>query len=132
MVGVSANQHPDPGQVQGANLYRQSCGTCHLALPPEVMPSEAWRQLLQDNSHFGQKISLPEGPILQLIWGFMRQNSRPLIEKEETPYRLQESRYFKALHPQVTFATPPRVTSCIDCHPKANLGDFVSLTPKWL
>jgi len=126
-------QTPDPeAQAQlGVDFYWQACATCHVALPPAVLPTQTWQRLLRDPNHYGQMIQPPTGPILQLIWTVMREGSRPLSEKETIPFRLSESRFFRALHPQVEFRDPIRVTSCIDCHPKANIGDFVSLTPEW-
>jgi hypothetical protein len=116
----------------GAQLYVENCGTCHIALPPEVMPTQTWQVLLQDPNHYGAQLqNLPQGVLLEAVWEFMRDFSRAKASTELTPYRLSQSRYFRALHPGVEFPTGIRPTGCIDCHPKANVGDFISLTPKW-
>jgi len=39
----------------GAQIYLRRCGTCHLALPPETMPAEAWQVLIQDTTHCEQQ-----------------------------------------------------------------------------
>ncbi|MEM8717139.1 MAG: hypothetical protein AAGE92_15435, partial [Cyanobacteria bacterium P01_G01_bin.4] len=119
------------GYQFGAEVYVESCGSCHTALPPEVMPRETWRVLLQSEEHYGVNIDAPQGPFLQAAWGFMQDFSRARNQFEEVPYRLDDSRYFRALHPQVEFAETIRPTGCIDCHPRANLGNFVSLSDEW-
>ncbi len=130
-ANAGSNSNPlSPAQLQ-QQAYVESCGECHLALPAEVMPSETWRSLLQDPDHYGQQITLPVGTTLQLSWEYLRSGSRPLIETELVPFRLAESRYFQALHPQVEFPNPIRASSCIDCHPGANQGNFVNLTLNW-
>ncbi|NET54330.1 MAG: hypothetical protein F6K09_38750, partial [Merismopedia sp. SIO2A8] len=41
----------------GQQLYLENCSSCHIALPPEVMPTETWRQLLLDlNQHYGKRL----------------------------------------------------------------------------
>lgn len=123
---VSAQESLTQEQLQQA-AYARHCGTCHLALPAEVMPSQTWERLLADPDHYGQRIQPPLGVDLQLAWSYLRPNSRPVQQGELVPFRLPDSRFFQALHPDVTFPYPPRVTTCIDCHPQAELGDFFSL-----
>jgi hypothetical protein len=47
---------------------------------------------------------------------------------ERVPYRISESRYFKALHPKVKLATKPTLTTCITCHPSAQAFNFRKLS----
>jgi cytochrome c553 len=128
--GVAAQETTLTPEQVATNAYVQSCGTCHIALPAEVLPSESWRRLIQDPNHYGQQIELPPETVVQLMWSYLKDHARPLLERESIPYRLADSRYFKALHPQVSFPQPVRVTSCIDCHAKVELGDFITLTPE--
>lgn len=131
--GATAQEPDQETQARlGVDLYWQFCATCHVALPPAVLPVQTWQRLLVDPNHYGQQIQTPSGPVLQLIWNVMREGSRPLNQNERIPFRLAESRFFRALHPQVEFRDPVRVTGCIDCHPRAGVGDFVSLQPEWL
>ncbi len=127
---TQAQQGLTQAQLEQAQ-YVRNCGTCHVALPAQVLPTETWRRLLQDPNHYGQQIQPLTGVALQLAWGYLRPNSRPLRQGEPVPYRLAESRYFRALHPQVDFPNPVRVSGCVDCHPKVDAGDFASLSPEW-
>ncbi|MGQ4648950.1 diheme cytochrome C [Lyngbya aestuarii] len=124
---------PVPARYQlGKELYLENCGTCHAALPPEVMPSDTWRQLLLNlNEHYGSRVEPIIAPSVLLIWNYVRDFSRPLGEEESTPYHLTQSRYFQALHPQVEFAETVRPASCVSCHPGAAQYDYRTLAPEW-
>lgn len=116
----------------GQELYLKNCGSCHIALPPQVMPSETWRRLLLDlDQHYGKKLDSIFSPSLLMMWNYLRDFSRPLKEEEATPYRVRESRYFQALHPQVDFPEPARLNTCVTCHLGASKYDYRSLTPEW-
>ena len=127
---VSAQEGLSQRQLEQA-AYVRACGSCHVALPAEVLPRDTWRRLVQDPNHYGQQIEPLTGAALQLAWGYLGADSRLLNDFESVPYRLRESRYFTAQHPDVTLPDPVRVTSCIDCHPRVNLGDFATLSPEW-
>lgn len=121
---------PERHQV-GHELYLKYCGSCHVALPPAVMPSETWRQMLLSPEHFGLQITRPNAIEQRLIWNYMSAFSRPLLTEERTPYRLDQSRYLKALHPDVELPSRLRPNSCAACHPGASQNDFRSLSPEW-
>lgn len=122
---------PAPYQL-GQELYLENCASCHVALPPEVMPTETWRRLLlEPEQHYGQKLEPMTGPSLQIIWGYLQTFSRPQTTKEQTPYRVSESRFFKALHPKVKFPQPVKLGSCVSCHPGAAQYNYRSITPEW-
>ncbi|WP_041918530.1 diheme cytochrome C [Gloeocapsa sp. PCC 7428] len=121
-----------PSRYQlGQELYLENCATCHIALPPAVMPTQTWQRLLQDPQHYG--VTLPQlvDPPRLLIWNYLRNFSRPLLKEETIPYRLGESRYLKALHPNVKLPRPVNVGSCVSCHPSATEYNFRRLSPEW-
>jgi hypothetical protein len=121
-----------PSRYQlGQELYLENCATCHVGLPPAVMPSQTWVQLLPDSQHYGAEIPPINGPTLQIIWRYVSTYSRPTDKDEQIPYRLSQSRYFKALHPKVQFSQPVTIRNCGTCHPGASQFDFRSLTPEW-
>ncbi len=117
--------------LSGQKLYLENCATCHLGLPPAVLPSQTWQQLLQDSQHYGVNITPLGTPEVQIAWQYLRYFSRPLEEEERTPYRIYQSRYFKVLHPRVKFAQRVNLSSCISCHPGAGKYDFRSLSAEW-
>ena len=120
-----------PRYQTGQTLYLENCATCHIALPPQVFPSETWRRLLQDPQHYGRRLEPLVDPPRVLIWGYLRRFSRPRKEGEAVPYRMDRSRFFKALHPNVKLPRPTRPNTCIGCHPGATEYNFRSLIPDW-
>ena len=115
----------------GQKLYLENCATCHIGIPPAVMPSQTWQQLIQDAQHYGATIQPLRSPEIQILWQYLREYSRPLAQGESTPYRIRQSQIFKALHPRVTFTEKVTLTSCNSCHPGAEAYDFRSLTAEW-
>ncbi|MDX2245083.1 MAG: diheme cytochrome C [Leptolyngbyaceae cyanobacterium bins.302] len=121
-----------PPRLQfGQKLYLDNCATCHIGIPPAVMPTQTWQQLIQDPEHYGVAIQPLRSPEIQVLWQYLREYSRPLAQGESTPYRIQQSRLFKALHPRVKFTEPANLNGCISCHPGAGAYDFRRLTAEW-
>ncbi len=121
-----------PAQYQlGQELYLENCSSCHIALPPAIFPSQTWKNLLEDPQHYGAQIN-PLGKIQHLLVSkYLYTFSRVQLEEETTPYRLKDSRYFRALHPGVKLPKPINMGSCVSCHLQADKYDFRSLTPEW-
>jgi hypothetical protein len=108
---------PVPEEYQlGQQVYVQNCGSCHVALPPQVLPTQTWEELLLSSQHYGQQIELPSIFERRIMWDYLQVFSRPYEEEEQPDYRLARSRFFQALHPNVEFEQPIRVGSCMSCH----------------
>lgn len=123
---------PIPSKYQlGYELYLENCATCHIGVPPAVLPTETWRQLLQDSQHYGVQINPLVDPGRLLVWDYLRTFSRPLMAEESVPYRMGQSRYFKALHPRVDLSPTVKLSSCATCHPAAAQFNYRSLSPEW-
>ena len=123
---------PVPAAYQlGQQIYLEHCATCHVGLPPAVMPSQTWADLLPDSQHYGVTLQPLVQPTLGVAWKYASIYSRPVLQNERTPYRLAQSRYFKALHPKVEFTEPIGVGSCVTCHPAAAQFNYRSLTANW-
>jgi hypothetical protein len=121
---------PDRYQL-GQQLYLENCATCHIGLPPQVLPTETWRRLLQDSQHYGQTLKLLVDPPRLLVWNYLQTFSRPQGKEEELAYRVASSRYFKALHPKVKMSQPANISSCVTCHPGVSQYNFRKLTAEW-
>lgn len=127
-----ATVDPVPERYQlGQELYLENCAQCHIAVPPAVLPTQTWQKVLQDPQHYGVQVTPLVDPQRLLVWNYLRTFSRPLAKDEETPYRVNESRYFKALHPKVKLPRPADISGCISCHPNVADYNFRSLTPEW-
>lgn len=139
-VGLARASDPTIGTVDpvaeryqfSQELYFENCATCHIAVPPAVLPDAAWRQLLLNpDRHYGVQLQPLVDPPRILIWSYLRDFSRPLMQGEQIPYGIDQSRYFKALHPRVEFTEPIRIGNCITCHPGAPEFNFRRLTAEW-
>ena len=115
----------------GQELYLENCASCHIAIPPAVLPTQTWKEILQDSQHYGAQLQPLIDPPRLLVWKYLQTFSRPQTKEEQTPYRLDDSRYFKALHPRVKLPRPVEISSCVSCHPGANDYNFRRLTPEW-
>lgn len=123
---------PVPAKFQlGQEVYLENCASCHVGLPPAVLPSQTWRSLIQDVQHYGAIIPTIQEPLRQIAWNYLSTYSRPLNKGEEVPFRVGRSRFFKALHPKVNFAEPVTLNSCATCHPASAQFDYRSLSPEW-
>jgi Dihaem cytochrome c len=115
----------------GQATYLENCASCHVGLPPAIMPSQTWRSLIQEAQHYGAVIPTIQEPLRQVAWNYLSTYSRPINKDEEVPFRIAKSRFFKALHPKVTFAQPVTLNSCATCHPASAQFNFRSLSPEW-
>lgn len=116
----------------GADLYQESCASCHIGVPPQTLPVQTWQLILDDPEHYGVWIPPLVDPSRLLVWQYIRHFSRSIKEGEQLPYHLAQSRYFKALHPRVSFEEDVTLRQCISCHPGANGYNFRQLTPDWI
>ena len=125
-------QNPNSNILLGKELYIKNCSNCHVPLPAEVLPTESWEQILENlTNHYGQSLSQISRIDTRLIWSYLQVNSRPLLPGEPTPQYVTNSRYLKALHPQVELPKPATHKSCLVCHPRAKELDYRSLSSEW-
>ncbi len=122
-----------PSRYQsGLSIYLENCSTCHIAIPPQALPTETWQIILQDSQHYGVQVPTLFDPPRQIVWNYLQVYSRQKSPQEEKiPYRIGKSRYFKALHPKVEL--PPQLTikTCVSCHPLVKQFDFRTLSSEW-
>ncbi|MBE9169960.1 cytochrome C [Pleurocapsales cyanobacterium LEGE 06147] len=125
-------QNKDNNYQIGRELYLENCASCHIPIPAEVLPTETWQQILENpQQHYGESLPRMIGLNIRLIWNYLRTFSRPLLPEEPKPEYVTNSRYFKALHPQVDLPQPVTHQSCILCHPGAQQLDYRTLSPEW-
>lgn len=116
----------DPVDVRyesGYTVYIEQCATCHVALPPAVLPVESWQTIVLDPAHYGVSLGLTQFD-QQLILNYLQPYSRRNTGRGALPYRLGDSDYFQALHPQVELPTLLNLRSCASCHFNADAQDY--------
>lgn len=135
IAAPSANTMVDtvPTRYQpGLDAYLESCAGCHIALPPEILPTESWREILRKpEKHFGVSIDNFNRLTQLLIWDYVSTFSRPSPPDAPIPLYAEKSRYFRVLHPRVTIPSDMTAKSCVMCHPNVAQFDFRTLTPDW-
>ncbi len=116
----------------GREFYIENCGSCHIPIPAEVLPTDTWQKILeQPRDHYGETLPKMVNINVRLIWSYLKSYSRPSLEGETTPEFITNSRYFKALHPLVDLPKPVSYQSCKLCHTGTATLDYRSLTPEW-
>lgn len=120
---------PVPEEVEFArDVYVDRCGECHIALPTEILPTESWRSILQElPQHYNTKTRQIISPEIILMWNYIQLFSRTYGDSGELPFRIDNSRYFHALHPKVDFQQVQTANTCTTCHNRASEFNYRSL-----
>jgi Dihaem cytochrome c len=121
---------PVPPRLQAAQqAYLKRCGSCHVALPPQVLPTETWQVLITDLQHYGTVLPRLAVDQQNLIVKYLQAFTYALNPDETTPFKVGRSRYFRVLHPQIELPKPVTLEGCVSCHPGAKQFDYRSLNP---
>ncbi len=129
--GLNTAEPMSERSALGRQFYIQSCGGCHIAVPPEVLPTQTWQSLIQDSRHYGVQITPLLNPTLPVVWNYLQEFSRTYAEGQRIPFLIDNSRYFRALHPRVDVPRPVSLNGCASCHTAAAQFDFRTLSPQW-
>ena len=109
----------------GENLYLETCASCHIPIPPAVLPTETWETILENpGNHYGVQIKELVRFNQRIMWQYLQNYSRQLLKNEQKPQYIAQSRYFFALHPQVEFSSPVSNTTCLECHSQARKFEY--------
>ncbi len=122
-------------------LWREECGSCHLAFHPGLLPARSWRKMLkQQQNHFGEDLFLDAETITRLehfavanaaeqgnteaAWKINRS-----IPERETPLKITETIYWKRKHRELPEAVWRHESvngrsNCAACHKDAGRGTF--------
>ena len=122
-------------------LWRDECGSCHLAFHPNLLPARSWERLLNEQgTHFGADLSLA-APTIAVLRNFLVSNAAEKshteaafkilrsLKPEATPLRITETPYWVSKHKEVAAADwrLPLVknkANCAACHVDAEAGTF--------
>ncbi|MDH5766662.1 MAG: diheme cytochrome c [Gammaproteobacteria bacterium] len=132
-LGVSAISDP---------LYKEECGSCHMAYPPGLLPAASWQKMMLGlEDHFGDNAEIAAEDH-QLITQFLTKNSADdssyrrsrrivnSLKQTDVPLRISATPYFLHEHDEI----PDRLVSkndkvksfsnCNACHQQAEQGMF--------
>lgn len=112
--------------------WRQECGACHIAYPPQLLPAVSWRAIMNGlDRHFGVDAALDpqqRADILRFLEANAGRGGGSLDGKP--PLRITETRWFVHEHSEELPAgiwRRPEVKSpanCVACHVAADRGDY--------
>jgi cytochrome b len=122
-------------------LWRQECGSCHLAFHPNLLPARSWSLILAgQGQHFGTDLAL-DAPTVAALRAFLARNAAEnspteaafkinrSIPADATPLRITETPYWVGKHRGIrsTDWQLPLVrikSNCAACHLDAAAGTF--------
>jgi cytochrome b len=122
-------------------LWRDECGSCHIAFHPNLLPTRSWRKIMaEQRTHFGADLALDD-EITNSVREFLLKNAAEVsrteaafkilssLSPEVTPLRITETPYWLRKHKEITAAdwALPLVKSkinCGGCHLDADAGTF--------
>ena len=126
------------------DLYEESCGECHYAYQPGLLPKRSWEKMMLPDEledHFGENAELDEEDRTEIL-KFLVENAADTsfykrstkiarsIPDDATPLRITEVPYIKRKHKPMTdkyVKNNPKVKSlinCNKCHREIDKGIF--------
>jgi cytochrome b len=128
-------------RLPDSKLWRDECGSCHVAYHPTLLPARSWRALMDgQNDHFGENLALDKaaaGGILEFLQKYSAETGmtepaykiNKSIPAGETPLRITETGYWREKHRDVRdqLWKHPRVrakANCSACHLDAERGTY--------
>jgi len=120
-------------------LYMEECGSCHMAYPAQLLPTQSWQKVMLGlEDHFGENAEL-DAESHNSIESYLVQSaarrkgeSRKLLRNlgNKTPLRITELPYFIYEHDEIPsrFITGndkvSSLSQCSACHQNAEKGRF--------
>jgi cytochrome b len=122
-------------------VWRDECGSCHVAYHPTLLPARSWKALMdRQDDHFGEKLGLDETTVAGIL-DFLQKNSAETgmtepafkinrsIPADQTPVRVTATGYWIEKHRAIDDRAwkHPKVGSkanCGACHLDAEQGTY--------
>lgn len=119
--------------------YKEECGSCHVAYPPELMSQSSWRAVMRGlDQHFGSDASLDAAKARE-IGAFLETNAAwrdkyATFDAQGQPLlRITDGAWFQRKHRDGDDGITPAVwkspsvksvANCSACHRGADQGDY--------
>jgi nitrate/TMAO reductase-like tetraheme cytochrome c subunit len=120
------------------DTYKNSCGSCHFAYQPGLLPSRSWVKIMDEpGAHPGGTLSLDEKRKAEVKYYLIQnsaENSHSKLSKKimdsigsDAPVRISEIPYIKHKHREIKQEVFARKAigsraNCIACHKSAETG----------
>ena len=115
--------------VSDKTVWKQECGSCHIAYPPQFLISDNWERVMSGlDKHFGDNASLDTG-VKQQILAYLKSHAGKGSRHSAESLRISDTRWFRSEHDEVPSKAwkDPAVHSranCKACHIYAEHGDW--------
>jgi len=140
LAGVIKIAHAEKHGVLSGDMptsYRAECSACHVAFPPDLLPADAWRRIMDNLAdHYGVDARIDTSPRTEIESFLVRNAGRTLrFRKHGDPLRLTATLWFHRTHGRVKILfNDSQVGSranCAACHMHADDGRYEDhdLTP---
>lgn len=120
-----------PAPVPAQRLWREECGSCHVAYPAAALPAPKWRAIMRSlERHFGVDASLQPADVRRIgAWLEANAGAGRARDAGAGSLRITETRWFRSEHDEIPASVwrGPAVSSaanCGACHPRATEGNF--------
>jgi hypothetical protein len=152
---VRHSREDDPGRKHGSSqvqpvsnpAYKETCGGCHFAYQPGLLPSASWVKLLGSlDDHFGQTLDI-DSETLATLTNYLRVNGADKSSSKRAakimksigggvPTRITDVPYIRENHHEISSDVLSRksigsLSNCSACHTTAENGvyddDFVDI-----
>jgi len=123
-------------------LYKNECGSCHMAYQPEFLPKRSWDKMMNNlEDHFKTDASLEKEDV-EKIRKFLLANASDSksiygeykefyesIPSDKTLLRISQIPYFKKEHKKIdkkliTQKEVKSIANCTACHKDAQIGGY--------
>ncbi|HVO85204.1 MAG TPA: diheme cytochrome c [Syntrophobacteria bacterium] len=121
-------------------MYKDTCGVCHFAYQPELLPSASWAGILGNlPDHFGQAVDIDAGArktIAKYLTDYAADHSGAKLAvkimkclRGQTPSRITQIPYIRREHREISpdvFSTKAvgSFSNCSACHRTADQGIY--------
>ncbi len=141
-VPAFAGEHGESKTVPKVSnaVYKNSCGTCHFAYQPGLLPARSWRKIINGpDGHAGGGLSLDNKTKAE-IEKYLTQNSAEKTQSKrsrkivasigsDVPTRISQVPYIKEKHHKIGQEVFSRKSigwrgNCVACHKTAESGDY--------
>jgi len=109
--------------------WKEECGSCHIAYPPQLLTAGNWRQLMSGlDRHFGSNASLDTSE-RQEITGFLERYAARSERYAARSLRISDTSWFRREHREISPRTWSNAevgsrSNCTACHVNAERGDW--------
>jgi nitrate/TMAO reductase-like tetraheme cytochrome c subunit len=131
VTGATHASKPLMPENQMLPIYKQECGTCHMAYPPGFLSKPAWGRVMNSLSrHYGTDASLDNQQVKEISqWLNRTAGTYKRVVSSSKEDRITTTEWFIRKHREIKPAVFQRAAikspaNCAACHTTAAQGDF--------